>query len=333
MIQSSFVFSFVITFIALLVVILLSHRFGIFLDAAHEDKPQNFHAVTTPRIGGLGILAGLISLAASPFGLQLIPSVVLSFLSGFFEDLNNHISPLTRMVLQAVAAVFAVVYSHAVVTYLGLGITMPYWLGLLFSLFAIVGMMNAINIIDGFNGLASGVSLMILLSFLYVAHHEYNDELIQILLVVLGALSAFFLLNFPKGLIFLGDGGAYMLGFIVALIGIFLASKYEDVSPWYVLAVFIYPVWEVLFSIARKLSMGRSPMMPDTLHLHMLIYRQITRNNPLTSFVIWIMILPGIILSTLHAHNSLANIGIIFGFIVLYLLVYRYLYKRENPPV
>ena len=330
MIQSSFVFSFVITFIALLVVILLSHRFGIFLDAAHEDKPQNFHAVTTPRIGGLGILAGLISLAASPFGLQLIPSVVLSFLSGFFEDLNNHISPLTRMVLQAVAAVFAVVYSHAVVTYLGLGITMPYWLGLLFSLFAIVGMMNAINIIDGFNGLASGVSLMILLSFLYVAHHEYNDELIQILLVVLGALSAFFLLNFPKGFIFLGDGGAYMLGFIIALIGIFLASKYEDVSPWYVLAVFIYPVWEVLFSIGRRVLHGRSALQADATHLHTLLYKHVTKNNPYTSLLILVFLTPFLAISTIFANHSFANLITICVFIVSYQLLYHYLWQKEK---
>jgi UDP-N-acetylmuramyl pentapeptide phosphotransferase/UDP-N-acetylglucosamine-1-phosphate transferase len=207
---------------------------------------------------------------------------------------------------------------------------MPYWMGIFFSTFAIVGMMNAVNIIDGFNGLASGIILLILLSFGITSYTENNLDIFYVVLVTAGSTLAFFILNFPKGKIFLGDGGAYMLGFIVAIIGIYLASKYESVSPWYVLAIFIYPVWEVLFSIIRKLSIGLSPLKPDTYHFHMLVYRQVTRNNPLTALFILGSTLPFMTLSTIFPNKSNTNIAIGCCFILYYLTFYLYLYKKDR---
>jgi UDP-N-acetylmuramyl pentapeptide phosphotransferase/UDP-N-acetylglucosamine-1-phosphate transferase len=191
-------------------------------------------------------------------------------------------------------------------------------------------MMNAVNIIDGFNGLASGIILLILLSFAVTSQGQNNMDILTIVYIALGSTFAFFILNFPKGKIFLGDGGAYLLGFIVAIIGIFLASKYEGVSPWYILAIFIYPVWEVLFSIIRKFTIGLSPMQPDTYHLHMLVYRQITHNNPLTSLFMIGFTLPFMILSTIFPNKSTTNIAIAFCFIVCYTLLYYALYKKDT---
>jgi UDP-N-acetylmuramyl pentapeptide phosphotransferase/UDP-N-acetylglucosamine-1-phosphate transferase len=221
----------------------------------------------------------------------------------------------------------------AVVTYLGLGITLPYWVGVLFSIFAIVGMINAINIIDGFNGLASGVILMILLSFTVVTYQHNNTELQYVLSVVLGATFGFFVLVFPKGKIFLGDGGAYLLGLVVSVIGIYLAGRYADVSPWYILAIFIYPVWEVIFSIIRKVSKGFSPMRPDIYHIHMLLHRHITKNNPLTALFILFAIAPFMIISTMQANCSVCNIKVTIVFIVCYLLLYRYLSSKDQKAV
>ncbi|MCB4773780.1 MAG: undecaprenyl/decaprenyl-phosphate alpha-N-acetylglucosaminyl 1-phosphate transferase, partial [Sulfurovum sp.] len=124
--------------------------------------------------------------------------------------------------------------------------------------------------------------------------------------------------------------GAYLLGFIVSIIGIFLASRYESVSPWYILTVFIYPVWEVIFSIIRKLSLGLSPLKPDNKHLHMLIYRQLTKNNPLTALFIVMSTLPFMVLSTVYSSKSISNILIAFTFISSYLILYRYLLQKEK---
>ncbi len=326
----AFAYPFLVSFIILISIIYLSHRYTLFLDEANTDKPQNYHNNTTPRAGGIGIVLGMSFFILAPLGSKLFLPVALAFLSGIFEDFHNSLSPRRRLGLQVIAALSAIWLTDSVVTYLGLGISMPYWMGIFFSTFAIVGMMNAVNIIDGFNGLASGIILLILLSFGITAYRQENLEILHIILVTGSATFGFFLLNFPKGKIFLGDGGAYLLGFVVAIIGIFLASKYESVSPWYVLAILIYPVWEVLFSIIRKRYMGRSPMQPDSEHLHMLIYRQITHNNPMTALFFIVFTLPFITLSTLFPNKSTTNITIALSFIVCYLILYTILYRREK---
>lgn len=324
-ILGAFVTSFTLQFL----VIHFSHKHNFFIDSHTDEKPQNFHAFSTPRAGGLGILIGMIFLLFTPLGWKLLFSIVLAFFSGIFEDFHRSLSPKSRLILQFIAALSAVLLTGSVVTYLGLGLHLPYAIGAFFSIFAIVGLMNAVNIIDGFNGLASGMVLLILLSFSRVAIQVENHEISHIVMIVFAAVLAFFLVNFPKGRIFLGDGGAYLLGFIVALTGIFLASNYAEVSPWYILAILIYPVWEVLFSIYRKRKAKRSPMEPDEYHLHMLIYKHITHNNPLTSVFIILGTLPFMLCSTLYANNSKANLLIVLVFISCYTLFYRYLYKKE----
>ena len=328
--SSLFIYALICSLLVNILVIFLTSKYEFFIDHSDTDKPQNFHTNSTPRAGGIGILAGILLLLISSFGSKFVIPIFFAFASGIFEDLHNSLSPKLRLLLQLIAAIIAIWLTNSVVTYLGLGITLPYWMGIIFSIFAIVGMMNAINIIDGFNGLASGVILLILASFTVVAYGHHDTEVLTSISIIAGAVAGFYLLNFPMGKIFLGDGGAYMLGFVVAVIGIFLAGKYEDISPWYIFSIFIYPVWEVLFSIGRKLSIGLSPMQPDSQHMHMLIYRYITKNNPLTALLIVGLLIPSTFLATLYAHSSMINIIISSSFILCYLLLYRYLSQREN---
>jgi len=325
-----FLAAFLISVCTLILVIYLTHKHSFLIDDANDTKPQSFHKNDTPRAGGIGILAGMFLLALVPLGLKFLLSIILAFFSGIFEDFHNSLSPKMRLFLQLIAAMSAVVLTDAIVTYLGLGISMPYWMGVIFSAFAIVGMMNAINIIDGFNGLASGIILLILISFAIVSYQQNNPDILIVISITSGATLGFMILNFPKGKIFLGDGGAYLLGFIVAVIGILLASQYEAVSPWYIFAIFIYPVWEVIFSIIRKLSKGFSPLRPDSYHFHMLVYRQVTQNNPMTALFIIGSTLPFMILSTIFSNESKTNIVIACCFILCYLLLYSYLYKKDT---
>ena len=301
---SAFFISLLIQFIT----IRYSKKFNHFIDCHLEEKPQKFHHSSTPRAGSLGILIGMFAVLLTPIGWKLLISMLLAFLSGIFEDFHRSLSPRLRLGLQFIAAGAAIYLTNAVISYLGLEIYLPYTAAILFSMFSIVGLMNAMNIIDGFNGLASGSALLILLSLGHTTLLVGDQEMFNLILIVFGAIFAFFIYNFPKGKIFLGDGGAYLLGFIIALIGIFLASTYTQISPWYILAILIYPVWEVLFSIYRKLRARMSPFHPDANHLHMLIFKHITQNNPLTSVVILIGYAPFVIASSLLPHNSKANI-------------------------
>ncbi|MDD3592286.1 MAG: MraY family glycosyltransferase [Sulfurovum sp.] len=322
--------AFLISLAGQLITVRYSKKFNLFIDSHLEEKPQRFHQDSTPRAGGIGILLGMFAILSAPIGWQLLITMILAFSSGIFEDFRRSLQPRIRIMLQIIAAGAAILLTHSVVTYLGLGIHLPYFIAILFSLFSIVGLMNAMNIIDGFNGLASGATLLILFSLGHTALLVEAREMFEMILVTGSAVFAFFVVNFPRGKIFLGDGGAYLLGFVVALIGIFLAGNYPRISPWYILAILGYPVWEVIFSIFRKLRAGRSPLEPDAYHLHMLVYRHITRNNPMTSLLLLGGYAPFILLSSLFPHNSKANILIVLVFVICYGMIYRFLSKKEQ---
>ena len=322
---------FAVSLILQYLILHFSHRYHLFMDSPSNSKPQGFHSDDTPRSGGIGIAIALLFFLPTPLGWKLLLSLFLAFLSGIFEDFHHSIRATTRLFLQFIAASSAVLLIHSVVIYFGFHITVPYFIGAAISIVAIIGMMNAINFIDGFNGLASGVVLLMLLAFGIVAYRVGDSDIVYIAAIIFAALFAFFIFNFPKGKIFLGDGGAYLLGASVAIIGIFLGGHYELVSPWFVLTVLIYPVWEVLFSIYRKLSSGHSPLKPDAFHLHMLIYKHITHNNPLTSLLIIAGVAPFILIPAFYyARVSSANFLTTVLFIALYQLLYYYLSKKET---
>ena len=144
---------------------------------------------------------------------------------------------------------------------------------LIFTIFIVGGAAHSINIIDGFNGLASGVA-MILIAATGILAKQLGDETIFLLSLSMGmAVLGFFLLNFPLGKIFLGDGGAYLLGFWISTTLIMLVNRHPEVSVWFPAALLGYPMFETLFSVFRRRYIDRTRHNePDNRHIHHLIH-------------------------------------------------------------
>ena len=322
--------SFLISLLTSIFVIMFSKRNGFFIDSHESDKPQCTHDSPTPRAGGLGIFfASCLVIIYALLGWKFIFASLLAFASGIIEDFKGTLSPKLRLFIQLSAAIAGIVLFDALI--LDVGISLPFGIGLFFTLFAVVGATNAMNIIDGFNGLASGIALMVLGALAFVAHSVGDSELLTLCLVIFSATLGFFALNFPKGRIFLGDGGAYFLGFAIVQIAILLSQRHAEVSPWFVLAIMIYPVYEVLFSIYRRRFRGFSALYPDGLHLHSLIFKRLTRSNPKTSLFLWIFSAPFIIAPLFYPSDTLLLIITVFLFIVAYHLFYMRLVRFGRP--
>ena len=311
-------------------IIIISSRLHFFVDSATSDKPQRFHTDNTSRAGGVGIFIACVSACVASFGfdkpiLGLLFGSLIIFLSGLAEDFSSALSPKLRLLLQCFGAFLACYTMHTYISDLSLGFHFPYVVGILFSIFALVGVTNATNIIDGFNGLASGVCLLIFIAIAIVAYEVQDWDIFQIAFLSTAAILGFFVLNFPYGKIFLGDGGAYFLGFLAGFLLVALTQNPSNgVSAWFGLSLMIYPVWEVLFSIFRKkIKRGLSPMQPDGVHFHMLVYKRLTKSNAKTSVWILIFYAPFVILSVVFAHHSLALIVISLIFVILYQLIYK----------
>lgn len=269
--------------------LVFTKRWHMRFSADHFEGAQKFHAKATPRIGGLAIALGLAAAwvtGEAPTAVlgPLLLAGALPFGVGLTEDITNNGGVKRRLFFIAGGGLLFCVLADQWVRYVGLAgldtlLALPV-VGMAFTVFALTGAANALNIIDGFNGLAGGVAVLILGALAIIAQDVGDGALTMVLLGIMGAIAGFLLLNFPKGKIFLGDGGAYLVGFLLGACAILLPMRNPDVSPWVALVACAYPLLEVLFSVYRKSKReGYSPTQPDGVHLHMLVYRRISRHR------------------------------------------------------
>ena len=255
---------------------------------------QKFHTAPTPRIAGIalvvGVLAGYAFSSHSPAAAekrQILSAILMAgmpaFIFGLLEDITKKVSVKTRLLATMASGLLG--WGITGVSLTSVDIWGVDWLlgftaiSVLFTAFAVGGVANAINIIDGFNGLTAGVALIMLAAFGLIAREVGDIPLAFTCLIIAGAVLGFFLVNWPFGKIFLGDGGAYFLGFTLAWIAILLPARNAQVSPWASLLICAYPVIEVGFSFVRKsLREGYHPSQPDGVHLHMLANKRWVRH-------------------------------------------------------
>ena len=305
---------------------------------------QKFHLEHTSSLGGipvfLGFSIGLWLLDEQVDGLWILWLASLPvFVGGLYEDLTTRVPPLLRLLFAFVSIFILAIFMNLGVFSLGIewidGFLSNYYLiGLLFTLLVVGGAVNSLNIIDGFNGLMAGYAMLASLALVFVAYTLGDDLILELSLLLFSSLFGFFILNFPFGKIFMGDGGAYFVGFILAGISLWLVDRHEELSNWFVLLIFIYPMYEVLFSIYRKkIVRGTFPSQPDGYHLHMLFYKRVVKCktfknnkticNSMTSPFLWALSLVGIIPAVIWYDDQTMLIIWAFVFMVIYTIIYR----------
>lgn len=343
--------SFAVSAAATLVIVHLARFSGAGLDR-DLAQPQKLHRNPVPRLGGVGIAVGLLGgaglmaitdrWAALHTLLLLLACSVPAFVVGLFHDFTDRVEPRGRLLATVVSAGLAIWLLGTVVQRVDMPVlddllALPL-VAVAATLLAVAGIANAMNIIDGLNGLASMCAVIMLAAVAYVAY-EVGDPLVgQLALAGMGAVLGFFLWNFPAGLIFLGDAGAYFLGFFVAELLLLLVVRNDAVSPLFPLLVCIYPVFETLFSVWRRhVLKAAAPTMPDGAHLHSLVYRRLmvwavgnrsaealVRRNSLASPYLWLLCSASVAPAALYWDNTQWQLM----FLVLFCASYLYLYGR-----
>lgn len=330
------------------------------------DMPQRFHVGHIPRLGGLAMMASLImtTMVAAVqnwsgyygnalqwnrwllyFFLAMVPAVA----GGITEDMTQRLPVRWRLALTLMTGVLAVFLLGLSVPRFDIGwvdralIHMP-WIGMLLAMVAIAGLPHAFNIIDGYNGLAGMVAIIICAALTHVALQLGDRELAAMLVITAAATAGFMFWNYPMGQLFAGDGGAYVWGVVVAFCSITLVQRHAVVSPWFPMLLLIYPVWETMFSIYRKLARGVSPGMADALHLHQLVYRRIVRSvvdentarrmlrrNNRTAPYLWAFTLLTVVPAVLFWRNTYVLMGFCLLFCVSYVVAYLVIVRFKLP--
>jgi UDP-N-acetylmuramyl pentapeptide phosphotransferase/UDP-N-acetylglucosamine-1-phosphate transferase len=250
---------------------------------------RKLHSDPTPRVGGTAIAAGMAGGLATAWvlGEEVAPAYLLlvclspAFAWGLIEDLAKRGEVLKRLVFSALAgaagfAFLDVRITHVDVPVLDSLLTIDV-VSFAFTLVALAGAAHAVNIIDGLNGLAGVTTLLASMALAVVAWSVGDAFVFQTASILAASIAGFLAVNFPSGRIFLGDGGAYLVGLALAMLSVLLVHRNAEVSAWFPLVLLSYPVWETLFSMYRRKLRGHPAGRADALHLHTLVYRRVVR--------------------------------------------------------
>jgi len=332
-----------------------------------QDMPQRFHSGDVPRLGGAAMLAGTsvgwlwMVVAEHYFGIAngirfsvdeaLAWCVVatIAACAGTAEDVWHQLRARWRLILTIASAVAAVLLLQLRVERLDIGWLDPVWQAtpwpaLVLALIAVAGLPHAFNLIDGYNGLAGTVALICCFAIAYVALQVGDRQIAAAVIVLAGSTAGFLLWNYPRGLIFAGDGGAYLWGVVIAVAVISLTMRHPQVSPWFAMLLLSYPVLETTFSIYRKVVRGQSPSVADALHIHQLIYRRIVREvfdddesrrmlmrNNRTSPYLWGFSLFTVVPAVLFWRYTWLLMAFTLAFVVFYVWAYTSIVRFKVP--
>lgn len=315
---------------------------------------QKIHQNPVPRIGGVGLMVGLLAGVLVGYGqgrntwqqaITLVACASPVFAAGLIEDLTKRVSVKARLLASFVSALLASILLDATLIRLDTPLLdeLIAWgpLALLFTSFAVAGMTNAINIIDGLNGLASGAVALMLAGLAAIAWHVGDLMVFKLCLWGIAALAGFMILNYPFGRIFLGDGGAYLAGFWLAECAVMLLHRNPAVSTWAVLLCVMYPTWETLYSMYRRnIKQKVSSGAPDSIHFHHLVLKVTQRQlgdgssawqrHGVATAIVWVLVIICQIAGYLLLNSSASSALFSAGFGVVYLLIYSALHPDEE---
>jgi UDP-GlcNAc:undecaprenyl-phosphate/decaprenyl-phosphate GlcNAc-1-phosphate transferase len=354
--MSTILIAFFTSFI-LQVMIICSSKWHLNFSGDHDIQSiQKVHKSSVPRIGGLGILIALslatylrtifigdsVSLLLKILLFCLLPTFIVSII----EDIVKNIGVTMRLIATCISAFLFTYTFQSCITRVELpwidSLLMLPLVAPIFTCVAITGLTNAYNLIDGFNGLASMVAMITLVGVGYIAFKVGDPEIFIATLTITAAIAGFFLFNYPKGSLFLGDSGAYTLGFFVATFCVAIITRHKEISPWFAILINAYPLSETIFTIWRRtVHRGRDATQPDAIHFHSLIYRRWlslhTSNlshwqlNARTSPFLWLISILAITPAVLWWNNTLL-LEIFSGiFLVSYVYLYRSLVHFRMP--
>lgn len=274
-----------LTFVVSLVVVLslMGHFASLATRIGLLDRPngRKVHNLPTPLVGGLVMAIGVMSSGLLFFHLQdlrgYFAGSVLLVLVGFLDDFHevNYRSKFLAQILAAVLMfTFSNVYLRSFGDLLGTGAISTGVLALPVTAFCVIGVCNAVNMMDGLDGLAGTISLIAFIAFATLGCIGNNVQYTLLAVAICGAILAFLRFNWPPATVFMGDAGSLFLGFSAAFLAVAFTQRSEasirPVTPLLLLAV---PITDTLVIMIRRVLLRKSPFLPDKAHLHHILLR------------------------------------------------------------
>jgi len=348
-----YILSFVVSFGVGYLIVRWEHLHARFTGDVALRGSHKVHVAAVSRIGGVSIVSGwLVSMAASSYAGMLSGELVLSWavcllpalVAGLAEDFTKRVAPATRLLSSFLAGALAFTFLGAAIQRIdvyGLDTLLQIpAVSFVFTIFAIGGIAQSVNIIDGLNGLATGACMIALIALGYVAFSVGDSQIVLLCGIGAAALLGFRVWNYPSGRVFCGDGGAYFVGVYVAVLSALLVHRHQEVSAWFPVLLLLYPIWETLFSAyRRRVLRGLPASTADKLHLHTLFYKRVrqplggiksslpVRRNSDASVLVMILAGGSAVPAVLWWSDGPYLLASALLYIIIYLLIYKRLVR------
>ena len=304
------------------------------------DIHQKFASSTNVPLSGGVILILSSFYYLNSFNFIFVFFAFSIFFIGFLSDIKKINSPRLRLILQ-ILIIFGIVYFSSIMVFSTKIFLLDFLLEnnifqIIFTIFCILIIINGCNFVDGMNTSLLGYCIIISLALCYLDLKDVQISQLINFYNLITVLLALFILNFFNKL-YLGDSGSYLLGLLLSLGLIDTHQINNDISPFFIICLLWYPAFENLFSILRKVQFSRSPVKPDTNHLHQLIFYYLklffkSNNfylNTFTGVLINAYNLLSILFATQFYNNTQAQILIIFFNITVYVFIYTKLRVKK----
>jgi UDP-GlcNAc:undecaprenyl-phosphate/decaprenyl-phosphate GlcNAc-1-phosphate transferase len=265
----------IVCFIISILITPLIKKVAFLVGATDQPNQRKVHQSVMPRLGGLAIFISfifgvLILRPESPSSIAIFIGCLIIVVTGLLDDILE-LSAKVKLIGQLAAACTVVFFGDLQVAFINLPFGGQLQFGLLsipFTIFWIVGITNAINLIDGLDGLAAGVSSIALITISGIALIQGNFFVVSVGMIVLASTLGFLIYNFHPAKIFMGDTGALFLGYIISVLSLLGFKNVTFISfiiPVIILAV---PISDTFFAILRRIIHKKPLGAPDKQHLH-----------------------------------------------------------------
>jgi len=332
-------FIFLLSFFLIKLIIKNATNLGL-VDVPNE---RSSHKNITPRGAGIGFgLAFFICNLFCDFELfisnwYVFLSIFLVFIIGILDD-HKDATPKAKFYVIFISTLLLYFFDVSINNlgyYFGFELSLWY-LALPFTMFALAGFTNALNLIDGLDGLAASITIVILSSFLYIGFINNDDLIVSISLSVIVSLFAFLYFNWNPAKIFMGDSGSLFLGFVISVVAVLSLKYIHPIAVFYLTAV---PIVDTLVVMTRRIRKGKSPFSPDKTHIHHILLNFFgSKVKKTVFFLILMQVLFSLVglflaLNSEEIGNKIGSSVALVAFIgisMLFYMIFTGIYKRQK---
>ncbi len=326
--------------VSLLVLLPLGRQLGL---VDYPDQFRKRHAFNTPLVGGLAIAIGMLAGwwyagTFDRFQDAVICTALMLVVVGVADDLLNlrvWVRVIAELAAIAIVVISSGIYIHSLGELRGHELALG-WLGIPFTVVAVIGLLNAFNLIDGMDGLAGSLTLIAAGSIEFLSNRNASATQLAFIAVIASAVIPYLAANLGlfghRGKVFLGDAGSIMLGYLLAwsLIGMSQSTP-RQISPGLVLWCVALPVFDTLTVMFRRMHRGESPFTADRGHIHHLLTDAgLKPRDALLCLVGFAAILPALGYVIHRSAGALANALAFAALLVIYAAFTAYLARRRE---